>query len=163
MKSPYAWLALVAALFVSACSTSSSPAAGLSDADRAAIAQVRDSVNAALNRADLDALYSHLTSDHVTAPPNHVPMTVGDSLRAWHTSFFNQGTVRVTPGPSHLVGAGDVAVDTYSFTLSLQPKAGGSPLTDRGKAIWIWRRQADGAWKLSNAIWNSDLPLPPPK
>ncbi len=40
------------------------------------------------------------------------------------------------------------------------PKRGGRPVHDEGKGIWIWRRQAEGAWKVTRAIWNSDLPRP---
>jgi ketosteroid isomerase-like protein len=31
---------------------------------------------------------------------------------------------------------------------------------DRGKYLEIWKRQADGSWKVALDIFNSDLPLP---
>ena len=76
--------------------------------------------------------------------------------------MFDAGVLHVTFTPADLVGSGDIAVDRYGDTLSLQPKAGGTANEDRGKGLWIWRRQANGAWKRSYAIWNSDLPVAAP-
>ena len=56
-------------------------------------------------------------------------------------------------------GFGDLAFsrDEYSFTMTLP---GQSALKDKGKVIMIWRKQADGSWKVFREIWNSDLPAP---
>jgi ketosteroid isomerase-like protein len=36
--------------------------------------------------------------------------------------------------------------------------AKGKPVTDRGKFVEIWKKQADGTWKCVVDMWNSDLP-----
>jgi ketosteroid isomerase-like protein len=59
--------------------------------------------------------------------------------------------------PEGLEVAGDVAIDQHRWVLDSMPKRGGRPVHDEGKGIWIWRRQEDGGWKVSRAIWNSDL------
>jgi ketosteroid isomerase-like protein len=56
-----------------------------------------------------------------------------------------------------------VAVDRWQYTLRMQPKAGGTAAEDRGKGVWIWRRDADSTWRLAYALWNSDLPAPTTK
>jgi ketosteroid isomerase-like protein len=38
----------------------------------------------------------------------------------------------------------------------------GKPVTERGKFVEVWRKQADGAWKCVADIWNSDLAAPAP-
>ena len=38
--------------------------------------------------------------------------------------------------------------------------AKGKPVTDRGKYVEAWKKQADGAWKVVEDIYNSDLPAP---
>ncbi len=40
--------------------------------------------------------------------------------------------------------------------------ASGKPVTDRGKYVEVWEKQADGKWKCGADIWNSDLPATAP-
>ncbi len=41
---------------------------------------------------------------------------------------------------------------TYAFD--------GGPISDVGKFVEIFKRQADGSWKIHVTIWNSDKPPP---
>ncbi|MFI5311976.1 MAG: hypothetical protein ACHQQ3_12125 [Gemmatimonadales bacterium] len=51
----------------------------------------------------------------------------------------------------------------YAGELTLTPKAkGGKPMTQVIKGIHIFKRQADGKWLISQDVWNSDAPAPPP-
>jgi ketosteroid isomerase-like protein len=36
----------------------------------------------------------------------------------------------------------------------------GSPIMDRGKYVAVWKKQADGSWKVAAESFNSDLPVP---
>jgi ketosteroid isomerase-like protein len=38
----------------------------------------------------------------------------------------------------------------------------GKPVNDRGKFLEVWKKQADGKWKCTMDIWNSDLPASAP-
>jgi ketosteroid isomerase-like protein len=38
----------------------------------------------------------------------------------------------------------------------------GKPLRDRGKYVTVWRKQADGSWRVVRDVFNSDLPVPGP-
>ena len=49
--------------------------------------------------------------------------------------------------------------ETYEFSLQ-DPE--GRLQEDRGKAVLIWKKQADGSWKAVADIFNSDLPLSAP-
>jgi ketosteroid isomerase-like protein len=61
--------------------------------------------------------------------------------------------------PVEVIFTGDLAIvrDWFACTLSLPGKA---PFDERGKTITVWRRQAEGGWKILREIWNSDLPAP---
>ena len=37
------------------------------------------------------------------------------------------------------------------------------PINDTGKYIEIWRKQADGSWRVIRDIFNSDLPVAAPE
>ena len=77
--------------------------------------------------------------------------------------MMDLNVVKVTISAPALTGSGNIALDRYEYTISVKPKAGGAGVEDRGKGMWIWRRQADKSWMLSYAIWNSDIPIPPAK
>lgn len=162
MRARAAAVTLVIAVAGWSCASQAPAKPGLSDADKASISQARDAFIAAFNRGDVDHLYDSFSKDHVTAPPNG-PALRGAELRSWHKNMLDQNTAKSTFGPPDLVGAGDVAIDRYDYTLTVTPKAGGTPIADRGKGIWIWRRAGDGSWQLSYAIWNSDIPMQPAK
>ncbi len=53
---------------------------------------------------------------------------------------------------------GDLAytVNSYSYTWHAE---GATPQWHKTKNVHIWKRGADGAWKLHLDIWNSDVPL----
>ena len=56
-----------------------------------------------------------------------------------------------------LEGAGDLLYSRDTFTVTIVPP--GAPATKyNGKALTIWRRQADGDWKMLREIWNYDAP-----
>ncbi|MEA3247355.1 MAG: DUF4440 domain-containing protein, partial [Gemmatimonadota bacterium] len=58
--------------------------------------------------------------------------------------------------------AGDYAIETGTFEWTLTPKKGGKAMTDKGKYLTTWHKQADGSWKITRDINNSDLPAAPP-
>lgn len=60
---------------------------------------------------------------------------------------------------SKIGAAGDIAYLTGAYKLEL---AGGG---EKGKYVTVWRKQVDGAWKVTNDIFNADeppSPSPPP-
>ena len=44
---------------------------------------------------------------------------------------------------------------TYELTFN---DAKGKPMSDKGKYVTVWRKQADGTWKVVTDIFNSDMP-----
>ena len=55
--------------------------------------------------------------------------------------------------------AGDYAIETGSFEWTVTAK-GGKPMHDKGKYVTVWKKQADGSWKIYRDINNSDGPAP---
>jgi ketosteroid isomerase-like protein len=61
---------------------------------------------------------------------------------------------------AELEGRGDVAYARGSYSMKIAVPGAPAPVDEKGKYVEIWRRQADGSWKLARDIFNSDLPLP---
>ena len=53
--------------------------------------------------------------------------------------------------------AGDLAVENGTYEMTLLPK-GGKEMVDKGKYLTVWKKQADGSWKIVRDINNSDRP-----
>ncbi len=49
-----------------------------------------------------------------------------------------------------------VGISTCNYSYDAVPKAGGATVTFEGKALSVWKKQADGTWKLLHDIFNSN-------
>ena len=130
------------------------------EADVEAINSVREREGAAAIAGDAESFVALITDDAVFMPPNEPPVTGKEAIRSWLQDFFDQFTIEYTPSFGEIVVAGDWAFESYSWTWTLTPVAGGEPISDSMKCVHIYQRQPDGSWKIARDIWNSDNPPP---
>jgi len=105
---------------------------------------------------DLDKTVSFYGDDAVVLPPNQGAVTTKDGIRNLWKGFLdsltdiNWKTTRVETAKS-----GDMAylIGTYEMTMKDGTK-------DKGKYCEVWKKQADGKWKVSADMFSSDLPVP---
>ena len=100
-----------------------------------------------------------VTDDCLVFPPNEAGHSGKLANRKWHEGRTAQFRANLEMSSEELVGIGEVAFHRVSFRMRLTPKAGGTPITDTGMCVWLWRREAD-TWKIARALWNSDTPIP---
>ena len=55
---------------------------------------------------------------------------------------------------------GDTTIVRGTYSSSFTVPGTDAPMEDRGKTLNVWKRQADGSWKLHRDIWNSNMPIP---
>lgn len=154
-------LALTLAVPLSACQSAPPPPAGLSDADRVAIQEVADEAVAIMNSPtpDLDAYTrTYYSQDAVVLPPN-APVISGEAAIASFLKSFPPIT-NFEFTLVHIEGTADMAWVQGAYNMTMTPE-GSSPINDTGKYIEIWKKQADGGWKVVRDIFNSDLPAVP--
>ena len=130
-------------------------------ADAAAVNAVREAEAAALSSGDVSSAY--LSEDAVLMPPD-APAVVGiDAIRTWATEFMAQvSSVSVNYTDTNVTVSGDWAIETYAGTMTLTPAGGGDAMTQSVKGIHVYRREADGSWKMVYDVWNTDAPPPSP-
>ena len=58
---------------------------------------------------------------------------------------------------------GDVAYEVGTYKQSLMAMTGGGMSDDKGKYIVLLKKDASGAWVITHAMYNTDIPLPAPK
>jgi ketosteroid isomerase-like protein len=144
-------------LIASFAACSSSPAGELTDADRVAIRAVDAAWCELAASGKFSALVERCyTADALLLPPNE-PAAKGRAaieaaLRAWPRMS------QITIEGSDLIGSGDMAYTCGAYTATFHPP-GAPAAPDKGKFVAIWRKDADGAWRMTRDCFNSDLPL----
>ena len=149
-------LMVAAAVALTACQTGP---ASLSEADLAAIGEVRAAmVNASLT-GDADAGAALYAEDAIQLPPNAPAVRGRAAIREADAALGALSTFELRPEETW--GVGDFAYDRGTYSLSVQmPDT--ATYREVGKYLVLLRRQTDGSWKMTTAMWSSDAPPPPP-
>lgn len=109
---------------------------------------------AMLNAGDIDGLVAVYTEDTRVMPPN-------GSIKIGRTAVREEFGAMIAAGMQidlqsiDSKAAGDVAYNVGTYALSINGET-----IDKGKWIETWDRGADGTWRISSDIWNSDNPAP---
>jgi uncharacterized protein (TIGR02246 family) len=116
--------------------------------------------SAAAAAKDVDKTVSFYSDDAIVMPPNASAATTKEAIRkVWQDLLTSPGvnmnwkTTKVEVSKS-----GDMAYASGTYELTMNDPSG-KPVTDRGKYLVVWEKQADGKWKCGTDIWNSDLPV----
>ncbi len=82
-------------------------------------------------------------------PPN-APIANGtDAIRKFSLTW--------APVAAEVARSGDIGYTRGTFQLSFNGPSG-QKVSDTGKYVTVWKKQADGSWKVVVDIFNSDLP-----
>ena len=152
-------LAPVAALIAAA--SGCAPTVDLAEA-RAALEQSDARYSEAAQGKDVDAWVSMYTSDATMYPPGLATISGIDAIRDFGTEFTSMPGFAASFRPVEVdVGdGGDLGYTLNEFVITFTGPEG-QPVTEQGRDFHVWRRQADGAWKVVIDIWNSDQPASP--
>jgi uncharacterized protein (TIGR02246 family) len=146
---------------------------GCNSAQQQSAVDTRTADEAAIRKADADWVQAAATKqpdnwvafyaeDAVVLPPNAKTATSKEEIRAAVAELLAMPGLSVTWQPTkvEVSKSGDLAYlyGTYQLTAN---DASGKPITDRGKNVEIWKKQADGNWKCIVDTWSSDLPATP--
>jgi len=118
-------------------------------ADETAIRSASDVWNQAAAAKDLDKSVSVYTDDAVLFAPK-APAAVGkDNIRkAWQGLLAAPGLqLTVTTTGVDVARSGDLAVERGTFQVVTTDKKG-KPNTETGQLVVVWKKQADGSWKV---------------
>jgi uncharacterized protein (TIGR02246 family) len=107
---------------------------------------------------DLGKTVSYYSDDAIVMPPNAAAATTKEAIRKTWKDVFDvtvNGSWKATN--VKVANSGDMAYvsGTYEFTMN---DPSGKEVSDRGKYLEVWKKQADGEWKCEADIWNSDVP-----
>jgi len=129
------------------------------EAEEAAIRAAEDEALKIAQAKDAERWASVYADDARVFPPNALLVTGKEAIRKLFAELFASPGFEIDWEVTRVEvsRAGDLGyvVGTHKVTVNDDE---GNPVTDRGKWIAIWKKQADGTWKCIEDIWNSDRP-----
>lgn len=152
----YVWILCVMGLLAPACAPKvevEQQKAALMEADRAW----------AQTTTDAEKFMSYFAPD-ASVSPQGMPIAEGhDAIRQVLNGMM------AMPGfalawevtKADVAASGDLGYTAGTYTMTSNDAAG-SPMTEKGKYVTIWKKQQDGQWKVAQDIFNADAPPPPP-
>ena len=141
-----------------ALQTGSQPARGAHDP---AIVAVADQYVKATLAGDAQAVAALYTDDAVEMPPNEPAAKGRAAIQQLYERNFKAAKISdFTLTHVESRSSGDTGYDIGTYVQSITP-TGGTAMKDTGKYTVILKR-IGGSWKVAYAIYNSDLPPPPP-
>jgi uncharacterized protein (TIGR02246 family) len=153
-------LRTIAVLFALIMGISSTGYAGSKGEDesareaRAAIEAANAKFSEAFARGDAKALAAMYTADAIAFPPDSEMIQGNEAIGEFWKATRNGGAQSAALTTLDVGRSGDVAYETGKVALTVQP-AGKEATTVTAKYVVVWKRQADGSWKLHRDIWNS--------
>ena len=153
---------LVSIGLLAAVSMACQPAvAGLSDQDKAAIRQLDDNFTKVVTseKPDWDTALAAYYAEDAKWMMANMPMAEGRA--AIKAAFSQWPPVRdFTLTEVSLDGAGGLAYRHYASVVTMAVPGAPGPVIDKGKGVEVFKKQADGTWRVIRDIGNSDLPVP---
>lgn len=117
--------------------------------------------NAAVETFDGSALGGFYADDARSMPPNEGTL-VGPAAMAEYVEHAGsiEGFAVTLDDPEVVVAVGGDVGYTVGGVQVTAPGPDGEPVTENGRDVHIWHKDADGTWKIIVDIWNLETPLP---
>ncbi|MET0939294.1 MAG: nuclear transport factor 2 family protein [Gaiellaceae bacterium] len=129
----------------------------LSRDDLAAVESAADAYVAAMNAGDWALVAQAFTEDAFRIPPHEEPHHGREAIEAWLSGIEELISYDLTR--DRIGGADGFAYVRGRYAITLRLKGAPGPITDQGDFLEIWWREADGTWRVAEAIWNTRAPL----
>jgi uncharacterized protein (TIGR02246 family) len=112
----------------------------------------------AIREGNVAGALAAYTDDAMALPPDGQMIKGKQAIEELYKRFFQIGMKEVTLITLEVGGSGDVAYEIGKTKVRIQPE-GQTATTDSTKYLVIWKRQADGTWKVHVDIWNFSAPM----
>lgn len=127
------------------------------DADEKAVRDADEAWSKVASAKDLDKTVSYYADDAIVLPPNEPMLTTKEGIRnLWKDFLGSLQSISWNTARVEVAKAGDMATTTGTYELTMKDGT-----KDRGKYCEVWKKKADGKWKVALDMFSSDLPAAP--
>jgi len=114
----------------------------------------------ALKRNDVETLTAQFCEDAVFMAPNETTLYGRSEVREWYEEYFENFQITAIGVSEREVTVLDGwAIDRFGYTIAIQPLSGGERIRDDSRWFGLWKREPDGVWRISQAMFNSIRPI----
>lgn len=116
---------------------------------------------------DVNATIAFYSDDAIVLPPN-APLATGKAAihGVWAELLAPDSSLAWRATKVEVARSGDLGYETGTYVVTSKDSKG-KPVTEDGKFLEVWKKQADGKWKAIVDTYNSDVapqaPPPPQK
>jgi len=154
-------------MLTSGCQQAPAPAPDTRAADEQAIREIEKDWSNAFGAKDVERLITFYAEDAAVMPPGEPGASGKEAIRG------SIGKMLAMPGLAlsfqtakvEVARSGDLAYTHGTYAMTMDGAKKGVSLSEKGKYVTVYRRQADGSWKAVADMFNSDqaAPAPSPK
>jgi len=125
-----------------------------------AVAANRQRYVEALKICDVATIVSLHSEDTVWMPLNEPSIYGRAELKEWFEDYFEHFRMITYSETEHDVTPIEGwAVERQGYMVAIQPTNGGERIRDDGRWFAVWKREADGEWRISQGMINSIRPV----
>jgi ketosteroid isomerase-like protein len=121
-------------------------------------AAVDQYINSALE-GNWEAWGNTLAPDVIVCPPNEEPLNGREAAVAWARKFPKISSLKVTNAEIAITSDFAYGFGLYDLVVEMP---GGLTMQQQGSHMDIFRKQPDGKWLYSRAIWHANTPMTNP-
>ena len=150
-------------VFAMACKQEApAPPPDTREADAKAVEDLEAAWIKDMNTKDVDKVASYFADDGSALFANVPTATGRDNIKTLWKPYLDDPNFSVTSQSTHAVASkgGDLAYTIGTASLTVSAPKGKKTVTDKGKYLTVWAKQADGTWKVVADMYSSDLPAP---
>jgi ketosteroid isomerase-like protein len=129
-------------------------------ADEAAIKALDAEWSKAAGSRNVDKTISYYSEDAMVMPSNS-PALTGKAIRAMWQGMLASPNFSGGWTATKVDVSGNLAYVVGTYEIG-ETDSAGKPMTDKGKYLEVWKKQADGSWKCVADMFNTNLPAAPP-
>jgi uncharacterized protein (TIGR02246 family) len=120
---------------------------------RQAIEQVNAQVMAAFKAGDAATIASHYSDTAKMLPPDATEIAGREAIQELWQGWLDDGLKDLILKASEVEASGDLAYEIGSFSRQA-PAENNTTMTAAGNYVVVWKRGADGNWRLHVDTWN---------
>jgi uncharacterized protein (TIGR02246 family) len=156
-------IAVVTILTLAACTQAPPPAPDTREAEAKTIKGLEAAWVKDIASRDVAKSFSYYASDASVLVPGMPVMTGADSIQAGLKEFLADPNLGVAFESTKVTvsKSGDLAYSQGTSTFTMTDPKTKKPVTEKGKYVFVWAKQADGSWKVVADIGNPDGPPTP--
>ena len=114
----------------------------------------------ALRTSNLHSLVSFFREDAVFMPSNDATLHGRGDITKWYQEYFQFFRIdSLIDSEREVTLLGDLALERFSFAVTIVPVNGGDAIRDDGRFMAVWKKDSTGEWKMSQAMFNSIRPI----